>query len=92
MTPDTINGSFELIGGVCSWLNVYKYLKSRKVVGIFWPTAIFYVVWGIWNLFYYPALGQPFSFVGGIFLTSATLTWLVMVIYDSCKYHLRQPI
>jgi len=90
MTPDQINGAFEFVGGICNWLNVRRYLQHRKVQGIFWPTSIFYATWGIWNLFYYPALHQPLSFVGGLFLTSATLTWLALVIGDLCKYHLRQ--
>ena len=90
MTPDVINGAFELVGGLCSWLNVYKYIKDRKVEGIFWPTSIFYAVWGCWNLFYYPALHQPCSFIGGIFLTSGNLMWLMFVIYDKCKYQLEQ--
>lgn len=90
MMPDLVNGTFELIGGLCSWLNVQRYWKARRVEGIFWPTSIFYASWGCWNLFYYPALHQPWSFTGGIFLTSGTLTWLALVIYDKRKYHLRQ--
>lgn len=91
MTPDLINGSFELFGGICNWLNVRRYLQSRRVEGIFWPSAIFYASWGCWNLIYYPSLHQPFSFAAGIFLTSGSLTWLAFVIYDKCKYCLRQP-
>jgi len=82
MTPDLINGAFEVVGGICSWLNVSRYVKERSVSGIFWPSAIFYSSWGIWNLFYYPALHQPFSFMGGLFLTSGTLVWLAMVVRD----------
>lgn len=90
MSVDLVNGTFELVGGLCSWFNVRRYAKDRRVAGIFWPTSIFYAGWGVWNLFYYPALHQPLSFVGGVFLTSGTLAWLAMVLYDKCKYRLRQ--
>lgn len=86
MTPDLINGAFEAVGGICSWLTVSRYLKERKVSGIFWPAAFYYSTWGIWNLFYYPALHQPISFVCGVFLSSGTVTWLLLVIRDKYKY------
>lgn len=89
-TPDLINGSFEFIGGACNWLNVTRYFKDRRVTGIFWPSSIFYALWGIWNLFYYPTLHQPISFMGGVFLTSGTVTWLLLVIHDLYKYRTRQ--
>jgi hypothetical protein len=85
MTPhsvDIANGIFETFGAICSWLNVYSYYKQRKVAGIFWPSTIFYSVWGLWNLFYYPSLDQWFSFAGGIILTSGNLVWVLWVMKD----------
>ena len=82
MTPDVINGLFEFVGGLCSWANVYKYMQDRKVAGVYWPSTVFYISWGLWNLYFYPALNQPWSFWGGVFLTLGSIAWLVLVLKD----------
>ena len=74
--PDLINGSFELVGGVVGWLNVYKLYKDKVVKGVYWPLSFFYLAWGLWNLGYYPYLKQPASFWGGVFMVTASLAWL----------------
>jgi hypothetical protein len=85
MTPDHINGTFEVVGGLCSWANVHRYMKEREVKGVYWPTTFFYISWGLWNLFYYPSLNQPWSFWGGCFLTAGSIAWLCLVIKDKIK-------
>lgn len=82
MTPDQINGAFEVFGGFTSWANVLLYLRDRKVAGVYWPATFFYVTWGVWNLFYYPSLDQIWSFWGGLFLTLGSTTWLALVVKD----------
>lgn len=78
--PDLINGSFELIGGVVGWLNVYKLYKDKAVKGIYWPLSLFYLAWGLWNLGYYPYLNQPASFWGGVFMVTSCLAWLKLAV------------
>lgn len=82
LTPDQINGSFELAGAYFTWSNFAAYYKARELVGVYWPATAFFTLWGLWNLYYYPAIGQPLSFSGGIALTSGSLAWLVLVLWD----------
>lgn len=85
MNLDIINGSFEGIGAICSWANVYKYTQERIVRGIYWPSVIFYAVWGAFNLIYYPSLNQPFSFWGGLVLLLGNLAWILLVSVDKIR-------
>jgi hypothetical protein len=82
-TPDVVNGSFETIGAAMCWLNVHKITKDKKVVGLYWPVQAFFSVWGVWNLYYYPSLGQWASFLGGALLVMGNTTWTLLAAYYS---------
>src|SRR5690606_8925069 len=86
---DLVNGSFECVGAVAAWMNVYVYLKHRALKGVFWPNTLFYSAWGLWNLIYYSALSQPISFYAGIALTSGSGLWVLLVAYDKLKAKFR---
>lgn len=88
-TSDIVNGVFELLGAICVWANVGSYAKDRAVKGVFWPATAFYSVWGLWNIVYYPALGQWFSFWGGVAIVSGNLFWIAWVLWD--KYNSKEP-
>ena len=81
MTPDTINGLFEFCGAYFVWRNVVSLYRDKVVKGIYWPTVAFFAAWGIWNLVYYPILGQYISFVCGIFLCTGNLYWIGLMLY-----------
>lgn len=76
MIADAINGTFELVAGWVSTINISALLKSKKVQGVHWAPTAFFSAWGVWNLFYYPILGQWVSFVGGIGIVVSNLIWL----------------
>ena len=81
LTPDLVNGLFEGIGGIFGWLNVYYLYRDKSVKGVnpwFW---IFYFMWGFWNLYYYPHLGQSLSFDGGLLIVSSNIVWFSLFIY-----------
>lgn len=40
----------------------------------------FFWSWGIWNLFFYPSLGQWYSFVGGIALVAGNTVWVALAL------------
>jgi hypothetical protein len=82
MTPDHVNGCFELAGAVLTWKNFAVYCRERSVSGVYWPGTGFWVAWGLWNLLYYTALDQPLSFLGGIALTGGSAAWLSFVAWD----------
>lgn len=72
---DAVNGSLELIAGFMLWINVAKIRKDKSVAGVHWLPCLFFLLWGLWNLFYYPHLGQWLSFFGGLNLSLANVVW-----------------
>lgn len=80
MTPDLINGLFELAGSLLTWANVKRVYNDKGYAGIYLPAVIFFWSWGAWNCFYYPHLGQWWSFAGGVSLVIANLAWVTLML------------
>jgi len=78
---DMINGTFEFIGAIVSWRNVYQIYKDKFIAGVYWPATAFFGLWGLWNIFYYSGLNQTWSFCSGILLCLANLTWVSLYLY-----------
>lgn len=85
MTPDIVNGCFELVGAYFTWANFRAYHRVRKLQGVYWPTTGFFTAWGVWNLFYYPSIGQPLSFLGGCVLMLGNAAWIGLVLKDKLR-------
>jgi hypothetical protein len=81
MTPDFINGALELIGSFMLWANVLRLHRDKKTHGVTWYATGFFMGWGYWNLYYYPSLGQWWSFSGGVSLVLANTIWLGQMLY-----------
>ena len=81
--PDLVNGSFELMASGAILVSCYKLHKDKRVGGISLVTTSFMASWGVWNLYYYPSLGQWLSFVGGVGVVLANTLWSGMLIYYS---------
>lgn len=77
---DTINGTFELFGGVFIAISAVKAWREKRVRGVHWFTPAFFWVWGVWNVFYYPHLEQWLSFAAGLGVLSANTAWLALVL------------
>lgn len=86
MSPDLINGLFEIFSGLFVLNHCRVILKDKQVAGVSIISVLFFVVWGMWNLYYYPHLGQNISFYGGIFICFANIVWVSLLI----KYKLLQ--
>jgi hypothetical protein len=82
---DIINSCFEFGGAIVIWINIYKLYKDKEIKGVFWPVWIFYAIWGLWNLHYYPSLNQMFSFYAGICLVIGNIIWVIQAFYYSTK-------
>ncbi len=73
---DVVNACFELVGSLFTWRNALQVHRDREVRGVWGPIWIFFAVWGLWNLVYYPSLGQWWSFAGGLSLVLGNLAWV----------------
>ena len=82
---DIGNGLFELIGGLLQVRNAYQIYKDKQVKGVYWPAWLFFTAWGYWNIFYYPSLGQWFSFSGGVLIALANTVWVSLAYYYTRK-------
>lgn len=76
---DEANAVFEFVGGAFMWLNVRRLYLDKRTAGVSPVAVLFFVGWGFWNLWYYPAIGQLWSFVGGISIVLANVTWLALL-------------
>jgi len=83
MIPDMINGCFEFLGMPFVLLSVVKLLREKSTKGVSLWTPAFFSLWGFWNLYYYPHLGQWASFLGGIGIAVANTWWLWLLVYYS---------
>lgn len=81
MIPDLVNGGIEFTGGLLLLLHSRQVLRDREVKGVSVPPMLFFLAWGFWNLFYYPHLGQWWSFAGGCFVVAANALWVALVLY-----------
>lgn len=78
---DIINGMFEVFASVFILNHCAVLYRHKKVRGVSIISAVFFLVWGFWNLFYYPHLGQLASFYGGVFVCLANLVWISMMVH-----------
>lgn len=84
-SPDLINAGIELIGALFTWRNAWQLHVDRDIRGVYWPTSLFFAVWGLWNLYYYPALDQWASFSAGLVLVAGNIAWVAMAIQLKIK-------
>lgn len=80
MNPDTINGVFEGVMALMLSRSVLLLYRHKTVKGVsFWAVA-WPTLWGYWNLYYYPHLGQFWSFSAGIGVVVVNTTWIVLAL------------
>lgn len=78
--PDLINGGFEACASIFILNHCRVLWASKQANGVSLLSTAFFMVWGLWNLFYYPHLGQTFSFYAGIAVVLANLTWIFVIL------------
>jgi hypothetical protein len=78
--PDQLNAGFEALAALLIWLNVADVWKKKATAGIHWIPLSLFTIWGYWNLFYYPHLGQWWSFAAAGFVAVANSAWLWLVV------------
>jgi len=83
MINDGINSIFELGGAFILLLNVRRLYIDKCVKGCDWRAVLFFTLFGLWNVYYYPSLNQWYSFVGGVCLVIVNAVWLSMVLVYS---------
>lgn len=80
ISADAVNGGFEAFAAVMV-LNHCRVLKVEKLVrGVSIVSVVFFMLWGMWNLYYYPSLAQPLSFYGGMLVVLSNIFYVGMLL------------
>jgi len=80
INPDIINGLIEFLGSGFILNHCRVLLKQRMVRGVSTVSVVFFTLWGLWNLYYYPNLDQWWSFLGGVMIVLANSLWIILLI------------
>ena len=91
MTPDQINGCFELVAGVFLLLNVRKLYCDKKVRGACIPPVFFMAIWGVYGLYFYPHIGAWWSFLGCIPIACVNIVYTSQMFYYKRKESNARP-
>lgn len=78
---DQFNGLFEFGGGLMILKSVFLLHQQKMVRGVSKLPVFFFTSWGFYNLFYYPHLGQWWSFSGGCVIVTVNAIWLAQIVY-----------
>lgn len=78
--PDMVNAGFEAGAGLAVLAHCARLYLDKEARGLSIPAVLFFAVWGGWNMYYYPHLGQFWSLAGGIFVTLANLIYLALLL------------
>lgn len=78
--PDLINAGFEVGAGGAVLAHCWQLYQDKQVRGLSVAAVVFFTLWGMWNMFFYPHLGQFWSFAGGIFVTLANVIYVALLV------------
>lgn len=81
ISNDLINACFEFAGAAFILNNVRTLYRDKLVRGVSLLTTIYFTSWGVWNVYYYPALGQSWSFIAGMCICTANILWIILMLY-----------
>lgn len=77
---DLINSLFELLSSLAIVNHIRILIKDKNVKGVSIVSTIFFTLWGFWNIFYYPSIGQTLSSLAGVLVCLANAVWVFLMI------------
>ena len=77
---DYINATFELLAGGFVLVHCRRVMKDKQVKGVSIVATSFFALWGFWNLYYYPSLGQWWSLWGGLSVVTANCVRVALMV------------
>jgi hypothetical protein len=81
MWQDKVNAAFEVGGSLFILLSIRRLHRDKVVKGVSWIQVAYFMVFGLWNIYYYPSIDQFWSFIGGIGVVIANMIWLCQCLY-----------
>jgi hypothetical protein len=77
---DLINSLFEGFAAFAVGNHCRVILKHREAKGMSILSTVFFTAWGFWNMYYYPVLGQMFSFWAGAAVCAANAWYVYLLV------------
>jgi cation transport ATPase len=81
LTMDQANACLEMGGAFLRTLDCIKLFQDKRFSGGHLGTALYFLGWGVFNVFFYPSLNQVWSFWAAIVLMVMNGLWFVMALY-----------
>lgn len=81
MRPDHVNAIFEAGGAVLLLLNVRRLWQDKRLAGVALAPTLWFNVWGAWNLYFYAAVGQRWSWLAGMAVFAVNSAWVGLALY-----------
>ena len=82
-TPDMMNGFFEGFGGLMILNHCRAIYRDKLVRGVSIISTVFFFAWGIFNVYFYKHLDQPYSWYAGIFMMCCNCVYVYLLVYYS---------
>jgi Na+-driven multidrug efflux pump len=73
---DIINAFFEMGAAIFLSFDYQALRRDRRVAGISVVSRIFFVLWGLFNPYFYAAQGLMWSFMAGLVVCGVNFVWL----------------
>ena len=82
---DIITATFEMASTIFQVYNIRRLFIDKGISGVHWGQTALFMVWCVWNIYYYPSLGQLFSFGAAIIMLITNTIWVWMAICYGSK-------
>lgn len=79
MNADLVNGLFQLGAALFIFNHCRVLYRDKLVRGVSIFSTIFFLVWGFWNLWYFPFLEQVISTIAAVAVTIANILYTYMM-------------
>ncbi|BDD79864.1 hypothetical protein [Burkholderia phage FLC9] len=90
LTYDMINACLELAGATLRSIDCIKLYRAKRFQGGSLWTALFFFLWGLFNIVYYPSFNQTYSWAAAIALTVVNGLWISMAVFYNRRYSKQQ--
>lgn len=77
---DAVNACWEMVGTLLVLNHCRAVLRDREVAGVSIVSTAAFSGWGLWNLYYYPSLGQWASLLGSVGMGAANLMYVALLV------------
>jgi hypothetical protein len=80
LLSDMTMGLIQVAGAGFLGVSVLQLFRRKYVGGVSAVTVSFWVAWGLWDLYYWPSLGQWWAFGGAVVVTMMNMLYVGLIV------------